>query len=88
MILLYIYFDIGPDLQHNYNLTNGGKDCYDECDEKHGPCDFCGGGLCCQKGLVGNGCDGFIGEHFYHTCVLPCNIFCQSTLLYEYKFVL
>ena len=70
---LNIYLDLGPDLQHKYNLTNGGNLCLGMCDGNQGPCDFCGGGLCCRKEHVGNGCDGLIGNQFHHTCVLPCN---------------
>ena len=68
-----IYLNLGPDLQHKYNLTNGGKKCLKRCGDNEGPCDFCGGGLCCREGHVGNGCTGLIGNRYRHTCVLPCN---------------
>ena len=51
-------------------FKNGGKHCWWECDEKRGPCTFCGkDGLCCRKGVTGNGCDGIIGGHKLHACV-------------------
>lgn len=68
-----IFHYIGPELQNKYNLTNGGEDCFEMCNGEHGPCEFCGGGLCCRKGLAGNGCDAHAGKTFHHTCVLPCN---------------
>ena len=49
---------------------NMGKSCYRRCNRQQGPCTFCGwGGMCCRKGEIGNGCDGFMGRERYHTCV-------------------
>ena len=52
---------------------NIGKYCWKKCDNKSGPCPWCGaGGLCCRKGWqwAGNGCDGLIGGRNRHMCVL------------------
>lgn len=53
-------------------LQNGGKDCWDACNAKQGPCEFCGGGVCCRKGHEdkSNGCDGNLGvDGKGHVCV-------------------
>lgn len=48
-------------------MKNFGKDCAEHCPKSFtgeitpGPCEFCGRGLCCAKGISGNGCDGDTG---------------------------
>ena len=73
----FINIFTGLGLKHQYNLTNSGEDCWKTCNYKDGPCDYCGGGLCCRKnwgcGFEKNcGCEDDIGGDGYHTCVLPC----------------
>ena len=49
-----------------------GKACWGpkRCNGQQGPCAFCGwGGMCCRKGHIGNGCDGFMGKERLHICV-------------------
>ena len=48
-----------------------GENCWYNCNEMDGPCDWCGNvGLCCRKEWIGNGCDGSIGGTNIHECVL------------------
>merc|ERR1712117_18557 len=50
-------------------LMNVGEDCWSECDERDGPCSWCGtSGLCCREGWTGNGCHGQIGGESMHMC--------------------
>ena len=57
-------------LPHTSVLKNTGKDCWDECSQKDGPCTWCGTeGLCCRKGYTGNGCNGQMGGDSMHMCV-------------------
>ena len=49
------------------NILDG--DCYFECGQQSGPCDYCGSkGLCCRQGFAENGCDGIIGGLNKHQC--------------------
>ncbi len=44
------------------DLAREGEDCWIDCGQKQGPCEWCGSaGMCCQQGVLGNGCDGSIG---------------------------
>jgi hypothetical protein len=48
--------------------------CLSKCNNKQGPCSFCGTGLCCRKGWddKSNGCDGTLGiAGRGHVCVSP-----------------
>ena len=48
-----------------------GENCWYNCNEMDGPCDWCGDvGLCCRKEWIGNGCNGSIGGASQHECVL------------------
>ena len=56
-------------------LLNEGKECRvaGSC-LLHGPCAYCGSGLCCKKNYpfcqdcTGRGCDGKMGNALYHVC--------------------
>jgi hypothetical protein len=48
-------------------LNSGSTQCWWECGQ--GPCAYCGTGMCCRKGYVGNGCDGTTGLDADHSCV-------------------
>ena len=51
-------------------LENQGEMCFNHCDQKNGPCKWCGkDGMCCRQGFIGNGCDGKIGGKSYHVCI-------------------
>ena len=53
-------------------LENTEKMCWKDCNEKNGPCKWCGEiGMCCKRGLKKNGCDGNIGGHTLHVCADP-----------------
>ena len=42
-----------------------------QCNNNQGKCNYCGfDGLCCKKGLTGNGCDGSFGGSNQHQCAL------------------
>eukprot|EP01045_Picozoa_sp_COSAG04_P005038 COSAG04_NODE_228_length_19279_cov_89.380970_5_plen_1262_part_00 len=47
------------------------QECWSMCDEKSGPCSFCGVGKCCRKGYKGgeNGCGADEGMVDHHGCV-------------------
>ena len=50
-------------------LENTGKPCYEECNERQGPCTFCGTGLCCKKNAPpSNGCHGANGGDHQYEC--------------------
>ena len=53
-------------------MNHAGEDCWDDCNEIQGQCDWCGNavGWCCRKEWIGNGCDGSIGGTNGHECVL------------------
>jgi len=58
-----------PDTQTpaDVGVLNEGKDCWEGCQAKQGPCEWCGTGMCCRKGS--NGCDGSLGvEGKRHVC--------------------
>ncbi len=43
-------------------LAHQGEDCWIDCGQKEGPCEWCGSaGMCCQQGVLRDGCDGSIG---------------------------
>ena len=55
------------------DAENTGKDCWYECGEKQGPCEWCGSmNLCCTQKVdwtdYSNGCDGTIGGRTTHQC--------------------
>ena len=50
---------------------NAGEDCWWKCDKQEGPCNWCGTGLCCKRGSIGNGCDGTFGHGSKHVCSSP-----------------
>ena len=52
-------------------LINEGQDCWWKCCKQNGPCNWCGTGLCCKKGVIKNGCDGTFGGGSTHQCSLP-----------------
>ena len=57
------------------DLKNTGNDCWNKCNDKQGPCSWCGSdGMCCTRKLSwtdkSNGCDGTIGGVTKHECVL------------------
>ena len=53
-------------------LAHEGEDCWVDCGQKGGPCEWCGSaGMCCKQGVLGDGCDGSIGGpnlDFKHVC--------------------
>ncbi len=53
-------------------IAHEGEDCLIDCGGKGGPCEWCGStGMCCQQGVLGDGCDGSIGGpiwDFKHVC--------------------
>ncbi len=53
-------------------LAHEGEDCWVDCGQKGGPCEWCGStGMCCRQGSIGDGCDGSIGGpvlEFKHVC--------------------
>ncbi|CAD7959227.1 unnamed protein product [Amoebophrya sp. A120] len=52
-------------------LRHKGQACLPHCFDKTGPCpEFCGNGMCCQKGQAGNYCDGDIGGEDKPVCVM------------------
>ena len=52
-------------------LEHAGENCWNRCNAKQGKCRWCGTeGWCCQKGSVGNGCDGTFGGENGHICTL------------------
>jgi len=59
------------------------EDCWTECNEKNGKCDWCGrSGKCCRKGHAGGGCNGQEGPEDRHICVYaPLNVplNCENT---------
>ena len=55
-------------------LKNAGKGCWHQCNKQPGPCEYCGTGGCCRKGVARNGCDGLIGGARYHSCVALGNL--------------
>jgi len=47
-----------------------GEQCWSQCGEQTGYCpQFCGSGLCCRQGFIGNGCNGNMGDQEHHVCV-------------------
>ena len=55
------------------DAENTGKDCWYECGEKQGPCEWCGSmNLCCTQKIdwtdYSNGCDGTFGGRTTHQC--------------------
>jgi len=60
-----------PDVEEG--LLNAGRNCWRACGRQQGPCAWCGTGVCCRSGWwdTSNGCDGIIGHHRRHACVLP-----------------
>jgi len=53
-------------------VLNEGIDCWIDCEQQQGPCEWCGSGVCCRKGWwdTSNGCDGTIGMAGKgHVCV-------------------
>ena len=73
---------------HNYLIGIGdegnfGKDCWSGCNQRQGPCNWCGSeGFCCRLGWEGNGCDGGMGaKGMGHVCTGKgnhrCKIFCK-----------
>ena len=61
-------FHLGKDLEHE------NEDCWSPCNEKQGPCSWCGSkGMCCtmRSGWKqSNGCDGTFGGSTPHVCAL------------------
>jgi len=58
----------------NSGLNHAGENCWYNCNDTQGQCDWCGNdGWCCRKEFYGNGCDGFIGGTNQHECVKVCN---------------
>ena len=57
----------------NLEVDHFGEDCYSDCNERQGPCNWCGDGYCCRKDWYdpANGCDGKHGISGldYHVCV-------------------
>ena len=56
-------------------IENEGMDCWSGCNNKQGPCEWCGSmGFCCTKknswNDTSNGCDGTFGGASRHECVL------------------
>ena len=58
-------------------LLREGEKCWDACNGRQGPCDFCGNGLCCRKDYSdqSNGCFStagvWVGGDGSHVCVAP-----------------
>ena len=56
-------------------VANVGKDCWWECGQKSGYCDYCGSGnACCKQGDEGapGECQGELGFHtWHHECIAP-----------------
>ena len=52
-------------------LEHYGENCWNKCNTKQGKCRWCGTkGLCCNKGTIGNECDGSFGGNNEFKCVL------------------
>ena len=50
-------------------LENDGKDCWSECNQQDGRCNWCGTrGWCCKLNSIGNGCNGLFGGENNHQC--------------------
>ena len=61
------------DFSYFSELINDGKDCWANCGNQQGPCNWCGSkGVCCRVDWsdTSNGCDGTIGGNNIHECVL------------------
>ena len=67
-------------------IANTGKDCWNPCGYKQGPCKWCGyEGWCCTKKSgftdTSNGCDGTFGGLSMHECALKPSKFYVKILL-------
>ena len=52
-------------------LENDGKDCWSECNQQEGRCNWCGTrGWCCKLSSIGSGCNGLFGGENNHQCKL------------------
>ena len=77
---VFTYLHIITESNNNteqWMLENTEKECWKHCDEKDGPCKWCGEiGMCCSQGRKKDGCDGKMGGyvwsgHDWHVCVDP-----------------
>ena len=57
-----------PIFKRSPPVVNESIECWAACGAQ-GPCSWCGIGMCCRKGWVGNGCDGTLGKDgMGHVC--------------------
>jgi len=58
-------------LVNGQRLKNAGRNCWNPCHGRQGPCAWCGTGLCCRKRWhdTSKGCNGAIGGSNFHACV-------------------
>ena len=70
----FLLFYVVPLMDSNYEsgpLEHSGENCWNRCNTKQGKCRWCGTeGWCCNKGTIGNGCDGLFGGNNEFQCVL------------------
>jgi len=59
-----------PNCDAKRKIMNYGENCWSGCNGKQGRCDWCGTeGFCCKKGVIGDGCDGHMGNDVdHHQC--------------------
>jgi hypothetical protein len=67
-------------------LEHSGENCWNKCNTKQGKCRWCGTeGLCCNKGTIGNGCDGSFGGNNEFKCVVKPGTAFDKSAYYSIK---